>query len=70
MVLAPIAIGGQNAQCSTYFVPLVVRNDQGELVHNYSPTDVTVKVDGKVVNVDEIRREQRSRRMVILLDAS
>jgi hypothetical protein len=69
-VLAPIAIWGQNAQCPTYFVPLVVRNAQGELVHNYSAKDVAVKVNGKVVNVDEIRRDQRSRRIVIVLDAS
>src|ERR1700730_641391 len=70
IVFAPVASWGQEAQCPTYFVPLVVRNSQEELVHNYSPTDVVVKVDGTAVGVDKIHREQRSRRIVIILDAS
>src|SRR6266576_966264 len=70
LVFAPLASGGQDAQCTTYSVPLVVRNSQGELVHNYSPTDVAVTVNGTAVGVDEIHRELRSRRIVIVLDAS
>ncbi len=70
LVFAPLASGGQDANCPTYSVPLVVRNSQGELVHNYSPTDVAVTVNGTAVGVDEIHRELRSRRIVIVLDAS
>jgi len=66
----PFSSWGQDAQCSAYLVPLVVRNSQGELVHNYSPSDAAVTVDGMAIGVDEIHRGERSRRIVIVLDAS
>ena len=61
---------GQQPECPNCFVPLVMRNAQGELAHDYSPKDVTVKIDGIPVAVDEIHGEQRLRRIVIVLDAS
>lgn len=61
---------GQEAECSQYAVPLVMRNAQGEMVHNYSAGDVAVSVGGGIVAVDEIHRERRLRRVVIVLDAS
>jgi hypothetical protein len=47
-----------------------MRNAQGEMVHNYSAGDVAVSVGGGIVAVDEIHRERRLRRIVIVLDAS
>jgi hypothetical protein len=60
----------QTDTCSNYLVPLVVRNVQGERIRNLSANDLEVKLNGNILPVENIQRESRPRRIVILIDAS
>jgi hypothetical protein len=66
----PWTLSAQENACSNYLVPFVLRNSQGEIVHHVSAKDLDIKLNGKIVPLDAIHREDRPRRIVILLDAS
>ena len=67
---APWNASPQDNSCSKFLIPLTVRDARGEVIHGFSANDLEVTVDGGVRPADRLRREDRPRRIVILLDAS
>jgi len=70
LCLAPREHSAQDDPCAKILIPLTLRDARGELIHNYSDGDLEVKLGGTAQHFEGIHRETRSRRMVILLDAS
>ena len=60
----------QDQACSKFPIPLTVRDIRGEVIHDFSAHDLEVKVNGNVQQVESIHRDSRTRRIIILLDAS
>jgi len=70
LCLAPCEHSAQDDPCSKILIPFTLRDARGELIHNYSDGDLEVKLGGAAQHLERIQRETRSRRMVVLLDAS
>jgi hypothetical protein len=70
LCLVPAYSRAQDDPCSKLLVPLTVRDTRGEVLHGLSAADLEVKVNGNAQQVENIHRETRPRRIVILLDAS
>jgi VWA domain-containing protein len=60
----------QDEACPKFLIPLTVRDTRGEVIHSYSAADLEVKLNGDAQLAENIHRETRLRRIVILLDAS
>jgi von Willebrand factor type A domain len=60
----------QDDTCSKFLIPLTVRDTRGEVIHDFSAHDLEIKVNGNIQQAESIRRDNRPRRIVILLDAS
>jgi hypothetical protein len=60
----------QETAAPSCFVPFVLRDAQGELIHNIAASDLIVKVGGNSVAISQVSRERRPRRIVMVLDAS
>lgn len=70
LCLVPCKHSAQSAPCTSILMPLTLRDARGELIHSYSAGDLEVKLNGNAQHLERIQRETRSRRMVVLLDAS
>lgn len=70
LFLAPWKSSAQEDRCAKLLLPLTVRDARGELIHNYTDSDLEVKLGGAAQHLDRIQRETRPRRIVVLLDAS
>jgi len=68
-VASPPLLSQENAAPSC-FVPFVLRNAQGELIHNIAAADLSLKVGGNAAAISQVFRERRPRRIVMVLDAS
>src|SRR5579863_7612887 len=60
----------QDDACSKFLIPLTVRDARGEVIHDFSAHDLEIKITGNIQPGESIRRDNRPRRIVILLDAS
>ena len=70
LAAAPRKSIGQTGPCSTFLLPITLRDARGELIHRFAAGDLEIKSGQTALQVENIHSEARPRRIIILLDAS